>query len=191
MHDIYFNINLLRGQRIVITGGPRFGKTSIVEELKTRNFTCFHEVSRKIIKEQLENGGDILPWKDLAAFSKILFESRIQQFYQIIAKDFAFFDRGIPDIIAYMEKDDLLIPSTFFSKAKECKYHSTVFVVPPWEEIYKNDAQRMEDYYTASQLHDYISNTYEKLGYDIVVLPKVSVKERADFILNILIENNN
>jgi predicted ATPase len=181
----------LRGQRIVITGGPGFGKTSIIEELETRNYTCFHEVSRKIIKEQLENGGDILPWKDLAAFSNILFESRIQQFNQIITNNFAFFDRGIPDIIAYMLKDDLMIPNTFLSKTKECKYYSTVFIVPPWEEIYRNDGQRMEDFKTAAQLHEIISSTYTKLGYEIVVLPKVSVKERADFILNILVENCN
>ena len=61
-----FNINLLRGQRIVITGGPGFGKTSIIDELESRNFPCQHEVSRTIIKEQLEIGGDILPWKNLA-----------------------------------------------------------------------------------------------------------------------------
>ena len=181
----------MTGQRIVITGGPGFGKTSIIEELEARNFICFHEVSRKIIKQQLESGGDILPWKDLSAFSNVIFESRIQQFNQIITNDFAFFDRGIPDIIAYMEKDDLLISSSFLSKTKECKYYSTVFIVPPWEEIYKNDGERMEDYKTAAQLHEIISTTYTKLGYEIVVLPKVSVKERADFILNILIENSN
>jgi predicted ATPase len=63
--------------------------------------------------------------------------------------------------------------------------------VPPWKEIYKNDAQRMEDYTTAAQLNDFISETYQDFGYNIVVLPKVSVKERADFILNTLIENSN
>jgi predicted ATPase len=181
----------LNSQKVIITGGPGFGKTSIIEELETRNYKCFHEVSRNLIKKQLALGGNVLPWKDLVAFSKIIFDCRIQQFQQALTNDFTFFDRGIPDIIAYLKKDNFQIPSTFISKSIECKYYSTVFIVPPWEEIYKNDGQRMEDYKTATKLHEIISTTYDKLGYEIVVLPKVSVKERADFILNILVENSN
>jgi predicted ATPase len=49
----------------------------------------------------------------------------------------------------------------------------------------------MEDYTTAELLHEMISATYMKLGYKIVVLPKVSVSERTDFILNNLFENSN
>lgn len=182
---------MLQSQRIVITGGPGFGKTSIIDELESRKFICFHEVSRTIIKEQLEQGGEILPWKNLSSFSHMLFESRIQQFHKATANEYNFFDRAIPDIIAYMQKDELEIPGHYLERVKECTYFSTVFIVPPWEEIYKNDAQRMEDYHTAAQLHEFISKTYQGLGYEIVVLPKVSVKERADFILNKLIENSN
>ena len=181
----------MRVQRVVITGGPGFGKTSIIDELESRNYTCFHEVSRKIIKEQLNSGGDILPWKDLSRFSDILFESRIKQFQQATTGDFVFFDRGIPDILAYMQKDNLKISSDFVKKTIECKYFTTIFIVPPWQEIYRNDAERMEDYTTAELLHEMISATYMKLGYKIVVLPKVSVSERTDFILNNLFENSN
>lgn len=181
----------MSNKRVVITGGPGFGKTSIIEELESRSYTCFHEVSRTIIKEQLAIGGEILPWKNLVSFSHILLESRIQQFHKANALGYNFFDRALPDIVAYMQKDKLEIPNHYLESLNQCKYFSTVFIVPPWEEIYKNDAQRMEDYFTASQLHEFISNTYERLGYNIVVLPKVSVKERADFILNKLIENSN
>ena len=176
---------------MVITGGPGFGKTSIIDELEARKFDCFHEVSRTIIKEQLAIGGDILPWKNLVSFSHILLESRIQQFHKAQNSGFSFFDRALPDIIAYMQKDQLEIPKHYLEQSKNCTYFSTVFIVPPWKEIYKNDAQRMEDYTTAAQLNDFISETYQDFGYNIVVLPKVSVKERADFILNTLIENSN
>ena len=39
-------------KRIVITGGPGTGKSSIINELKQRNYTCFDEVSRQ--KAELE-----------------------------------------------------------------------------------------------------------------------------------------
>jgi predicted ATPase len=181
----------LNNQRVIITGGPGFGKTSIVEELEARKYPCVHEVSRTIIKEQIEIGGEILPWKNLKLFSELLLELRLKQFEETLDQGFTFFDRGIPDIIAYMQKDELTIPTNYISQINKCTYFSTVFIVPPWKEIFKNDAQRVEDYQTAVDIHEYISNTYLNLGYQTVVLPKVSVKERADFILNHLFERGN
>ena len=38
-------------KRIIITGGPCSGKTSIIEALKEREYYCFNEVSREIIQD--------------------------------------------------------------------------------------------------------------------------------------------
>ncbi len=170
-------------KRVIITGGPGFGKTSIIEELESRNYSCKHEVSRTIIKEQLAAGGDILPWKNLSNFSELLMQNRIKQFEEAHPKEFTFFDRGLPDIIAYMQKDELNIPISYNKKVKECFYFTTVFIVPPWKEIYKNDDERKEDYETACMLNKVIIDTYQNFGYNTVTLPKFSVKERADLIL--------
>jgi predicted ATPase len=181
----------LNSQKVIITGGPGFGKTSIIEELEARKYRCAHEVSRAIIKSQLEIGGQILPWKDIKLFSEILLESRIKQFEQAYFDEITFFDRGIPDIIAYMKKDAILIPDSYSSMLDEYVYFSSVFIVPPWREIYNKDAERREDYDTAVDIHKYISDTYEKLGYKTIVLPKVSVIERANYILQYLFEGSN
>ncbi|HRG59151.1 MAG TPA: AAA family ATPase [Bacteroidia bacterium] len=174
-------------QKVIISGGPGFGKTSIIDELERREFKCMHEVSRSIIKEQLESGGDILPWKNLNTFSRFLFERRVKQFEEAPNNGWVFFDRGIPDIIAYMGKDELEIPSSYMLKIEECNYFPMVFIVPPWKEIYKNDGERMEDYKTACDLNEIISETYANLGYETIILPKITVKERADFILKKII----
>ncbi len=174
----------LNSKRVIITGGPGFGKTSVIDELESRNYPCKHEVSRTIIKEQLEIGGDILPWKNLASFSKLLMESRIKQFEEVLSLAYTFFDRGLPDIIAYMQKDKLFIPDEYATKVKESYYFSKVFIVPPWKEIYHNDGERKEDYDTACMINDLIIRTYQDLGYQTVILPKISIKERTDFILN-------
>lgn len=172
--------------KVIISGGPGFGKTSIIDELENRNYNVMHEVSRSIIKEQLESGGDILPWKNLTTFSRLLFERRVKQFENANNSNWIFFDRGIPDILAYMNKDNLEIPNSYMLKVEECSYFPVIFIVPPWEEIYKNDDQRMEDYKTACELNDVIVDTYQNLGYNTVILPKISVKERTDFIINYL-----
>lgn len=169
---------------MIISGGPGFGKTSIIDELENRNYNVMHEVSRSIIKEQLESGGDILPWKNLTTFSRLLFERRVKQFQEAAENKWVFFDRGIPDIVAYMGKDELEIPSSYMLKLEECNYCPIVFIVPPWQEIFKNDAERMENYKTACEINEIIIQTYTNLGYEIEILPKVSIQERTEFILN-------
>ena len=169
---------------MIISGGPGFGKTSIIDELEKRNYNVMHEVSRSIIKEQLDSGGDILPWKNLTTFSRLLFERRVKQFQEAAENKWVFFDRGIPDIVAYMGKDELEIPSSYMLKLEECNYCPIVFIVPPWQEIFKNDAERMENYKTACEINEIIIQTYTNLGYEIEILPKVSIQERTEFILN-------
>jgi len=178
----------LEFKRVIISGGPGFGKTSIIDELEKRQYKCMHEVSRSIIKEQLESGGDILPWKNLTTFSRLLFERRVKQFENSPNNQWVFFDRGIPDIIAYMGKDELEIPSSYMLKVAECNYCPLVFIVPPWQEIYKKDEERMESFTTACELDQIIIETYQNFGFEAIVLPKISVKERADFILNKIIQ---
>ncbi len=57
-------------QKFIITGAPGTGKTSIINELKKRGFSISKEISREIIADELKQGGDVLPWKNLKAFSE-------------------------------------------------------------------------------------------------------------------------
>jgi predicted ATPase len=56
---------MLPEERIIISGGPGFGKTTLILELEKAGFQCVHESSREIIHEQMQSGGNFLPWKDL------------------------------------------------------------------------------------------------------------------------------
>jgi predicted ATPase len=174
----------VKHKKVIISGGPGFGKTAIIDELESRQFICMPEVSRSIIKEQLVLGGDVLPWKNLEAFSNCLFDKRVIQFEDAPMHQWVFFDRAIHDILAYMDRINLKVPNEFLSKVSGCLYHSDVFIVPPWKEIFRNDDERQEDFETACEIHEYILNTYFKFGYNVIELPKVSVVERADFIIN-------
>lgn len=169
--------------KVVITGGPGFGKSSIISELENRGHLSQHEISRNIIKEQLETGGDILPWKNLNTFSRLVFEKRIQQFIDSANDKFVFFDRGIPDVIAYMIKDDLELPEKYIHALSEYNYFNKVFITPPWENIFVNDAERKEDFTVACEIHKVILETYSKLGYELIEIPKDSIEKRVDFII--------
>ena len=38
-------------KRIIITGGPCSGKTSIIDSLKDEGYKCFNEISREVIQK--------------------------------------------------------------------------------------------------------------------------------------------
>lgn len=170
-------------KRFVITGGPGFGKTSIVSELEERGFICFHEISRSIIKEQLDKGGDIVPWKNLEAFSRIVLEKRIAQYEDAQRYRVSFFDRGIPDAIAYLIKENHELPSSYVKLLEEKSYSEIAFLTPPWPEIFRNDNERIENFEQACEAHFHIEKTYKELGYKVIEIPKLSVKERVEFII--------
>ena len=170
--------------RYIISGGPGFGKTSIIKELESRNYKSIHEISRSIIKEQLEKGGDILPWKNLSAFSGLVFEQRLNQHALAPDTEVCFYDRGIVDVIAYMIKDNLHIPENYLDAANNNHYNQIVFLTPPWKEIYLRDNERKEDFENAFEIHQMIEQTYKQMGYYTENIPLHDVKERVNFILS-------
>ena len=66
------------------------------------------------------------------------------------------------------------------------RYHQRVFLAPPWPEIYETDPERRHGLDVALAEYSRLLETYPSLGYEVLILPKVGVSERADFILNTL-----
>ncbi|MHA3884550.1 AAA family ATPase [Stutzerimonas degradans] len=60
------------------------------------------------------------------------------------------------------------------------------FLAPPWPEIYRSDEQRRHGLEEAVAEYTHLETTYKDLGYDVMLLPKASVVDRADFVLETL-----
>lgn len=58
----------------VVTGGPGSGKTSLITELARRGFHTIPESGRVIIREEMQSGGDALPWADRIAYAERMLE---------------------------------------------------------------------------------------------------------------------
>ena len=52
--------------------------------------------------------------------------------------------------------------------------------------IYRADAERRHDVEAAIAEYERLQNAYPLSGYEVVILPKVGVAERADFVLHTL-----
>ena len=71
-------------KKIIITGGPGTGKTSLIEELKKNNFKCFDEISREITLKYRKKGIEQLFLSNPNLFSQELLNGRVQQFNKSI-----------------------------------------------------------------------------------------------------------
>ncbi len=178
-------------KRIVITGGPGTGKTSVIVSLEKANYFCFHEVIRTMTQEAKNKdsattiiSNPIVSVSDPYEFNTQILNSRIKQFTDAMSKnqDILFYDRGIPDVLAYMSYFDQSYGNDFIDACKNNMYDS-VFLLPPWQEIYTSDDERYESFEQAKEIHNHLLDTYSTLGYDCIEVPFGTVKERYNFIL--------
>jgi len=175
------------GFRIVLTGGPSTGKTTIIEQLDALGYICKHEISRQITRQGQKDGIDQLFLKDPLAFSKALFEGRKRQYAQTdnYEKAPVFFDRGLPDIVAYMDYLGESAPQSFFKDITHMRY-DLVFIFPPWKAIHISDNERYESFEQGQKIYQHILSRYQNLDYDPIEVPTGSVNDRIEFILKFL-----
>jgi len=178
---------ILNTKRIVITGGPGTGKTSIIKELINRGYDCLEEISRQVTLKAREDGIEQLFLTKPLLFSELLLKGREKQFIEAGNKenDFIFLDRGIPDVVAYMDYIGDDYPNVFVDSCKNNIYDH-VFILAPWQEIYVSDNERYENFDQAVEIHHHLVEAYSKYGYDLNDVPFDSIEKRTDFILKIV-----
>lgn len=172
----------LKTKRIVLTGAPATGKTTVSQLLESLGYTVFHEQAREIISDSLENGTDILPWKNLLGFTQVVWDLRNEQYDSALLETKNFYDRSILDSYAYLLKGNLQ-PTNSWKKDMENRRFDKVFLLPVWPDIHALDSERMETLEDCIEVEKFIIKAYEQMGYELIIVPKTPVKERVAFIL--------
>ncbi|WP_249356315.1 AAA family ATPase [Maribacter sp. ACAM166] len=186
----------MSSKRIVITGGPGTGKTVLISSLEENGFHCFHEVIRTMTLDAL-NGikfddtlvNPIAFVDDAKSFNDQLISARLTHFTEgkIINKKHLFYDRGLPDVLAYMNYFEQAIEKRYVDICSENRYDE-ILILPPWEEIYVQDTERMENFEQACGIHDYLEKIYIELGYKPIQVPFGTIGERLQFVLELINE---
>jgi predicted ATPase len=167
---------------VVLSGCSGGGKSTLLEELRRRGYATVEEPGRRIVQEELAAGGTALPWLDLSAFARRAIAMSIAD--RETMRDhpgLVFFDRGLIDAASALEAQG--DGAVLRKLAAEHRYNDKVFLTPPWPEIYAGDAERRHGFPAALAEYARLEKVYPALSYETVILPKMPVAERADFVL--------
>lgn len=167
----------------LISGGPGAGKSTLLTALCAAGFAGAAEVSRQLIREQVAGGGALVPWHDLAGFAELALDRMVQHHKAAVRRGgITFFDRGLPDLVAYLEAAGLPVGRHYYRALATHPYHRQALLAPPWPEIYVNDPERWQTLAEATALHQALQSTYQRLGFQVLELPRTTVLGRVAWV---------
>lgn len=149
-------------------------------------YNCSREVSRQVIREQLALKTNALPWLDTAKYCHLVFERMLNDCRANKYQGLTFFDRGIPDVMANLSAKGIAIPSNYYESLERFDYQKTVFILPPESSIYINDEERTESYEEAFFVYRHLIAIYEKLEFELKIIPLCPPEIRAEIILDLI-----
>jgi predicted ATPase len=176
-------LNMIKYNFYILTGGPGGGKTSLLHALMLKGYSHIPETARQIIKERLSKG--LEPRPDPKTFALEIFNRDWINFVtHSDQSSLLFFDRSFMDSAGMISKCDI----SGFNKIRDTisnnRYNTKIFITPPWKEIYQNDTERDQSFEAAIEVYEWIDKWYRQHDYDPVIIPKDTIENRAKFILS-------
>jgi predicted ATPase len=166
----------------VITGGPGGGKTSILNFLASKGYDYVPETAREIIKQRLSQG--LPPRPDPATFAQQMFSMDFENYTSNAdTTSLLFFDRSFMDSAYLLYCSDLRAFDQIKTTQLLNRYNQKIFITPPWKEIYSIDAERDQTYEESIEVYNNLLNWYIQYKYDVIIIPKDTIENRANFIL--------
>jgi predicted ATPase len=170
---------------VVISGCSGGGKSKLIAELGRRGHHVVEEPGRRIVREELASGGRALPWIDPRAFiDRAIAMATAHYLTAETNRGWTFFDRGLVDAFSGLAVlDGTGLPR---ERLADFPYYRRVFLTPPWPELFATEAERQHGFDQAVEEYERLRRDFSALGYEVVLIPKLPVAERADFVLTTL-----
>lgn len=162
--------------KVVITGGPSVGKTTIVNGLADRGYRVIAEMATAIIRE-----GKYLPWVDRQKFQAEVLKR--QQSAEAAILDFdkvVVLDRGLFDGEAYYVHDNLPVPSVFSNL--DASQYDVAFLVEPLGFFEANEIRQHENLEFTYAISKILEQCYSSRKVKVIRVPFMSPTERIDFV---------
>lgn len=177
-------------RKIIISGVPHSGKTTLLEALKHEFPTAYFvsEPAGEVIKTELAKQANdssyipIVPWLDYKTFGPVVADKSVELESAIPADtDMVFQDRSLIDTIAYCRLNDFeeFLPEVRRRIAKA--NYTYVFFCEPVGTYKKTDFRR-ETAEEARKTHEYLAQAYKESGITTIHLPAAPTSDRVKAI---------
>ena len=167
-------------KRVILTGGPGVGKTTVLDVLREDGYTIGEDAARSIIVERKEAG--LSPRPEAEDFAEQILEREIAA-YRSATYSPMFYERGIVDVAGSLYAMGAMNePATMQLIAKYP--YEYVFLFPPWPDIYQMDEERDHTFEHSARVYGLTRDWYLQVGYDLGEVPIDTPQARAQFILD-------
>jgi predicted ATPase len=140
-------------RRVVITGGPGAGKTTLLAALAAKSYVTVSESAREIIAARMAQG--LPPRPEPIAFARETLRKDDEKYHRSLQSDGPiFYDRSAVEALAMVHEAFPLSEEELTYKLAGYIYHHTVFVLPPWYDIYVTDAERDQTFCHAVAVYE-------------------------------------
>lgn len=162
--------------KVVITGGPSVGKTTIVNGLADRGYRVIQEMATQIIRE-----GQILPWVDRQKFQAEVLKRQLSAEAAILDFDkVVVLDRGLFDGEAYYVHDNLPVPAVFSNL--DASQYDVAFLVEPLGFFEANEIRQNENLEFTYAISKILEGCYASRKVKVIRVPFMSPTDRIDFV---------
>lgn len=181
-------------KKVVLTGGPHSGKSTLIKELKEMGYPIAEEAALLVIEDLNNKIGIKAQIKfrstNIDEFQNLIYNKQIELENKAIAFAVKYnlhliiCDRGVYDGITYYKLFNKKIDSQLFKNIKSTHYDHVFVceVLPNFDS--RVETGRFETIDTSKKLSTLSYDIYKHVTPDIFWIPVMSVKERLDFIID-------
>lgn len=171
--------------RVVITGAPCSGKTTLVNTLGERGYSTCSEAALTLIQEEAAGNNSVFPWTNPEEFQKRVFalqltnEASTKQYCSLL-----FLDRSLLDVVAYCRFYDVAIPARSWRSWIPQRYDSAFYLELLPQECRASDVHRVTTYDQSVRIGEEILKVYVSCLSEVHVVPVMPVSERVSYVLD-------
>ena len=168
----------------VITGAACSGKTTLIDLLADRGFQTAPEIARQYLDREMGKGRTLDEIFEDASTEPGIEDMQLRLEHGLRAIDVVFLDRALPDSLTFRRLAGLN-PNELLADCFHYRYAS-MFLLDRLP--FQQNGARIEDDAIAGLLDEWLARDYSALGYIVVRVPVLSIKDRLAFILERLSE---
>ncbi len=167
-------------KKIVFTGGPCSGKSTVLEELSKQGFHVLRETAKEIVSKRrhipmTQEESEIR--QDLIFNEQLKKEDDAEKYpVRVLFLDRSLID-GLGYSVLYGGEDSITKHLSMVSKRK----YNKIFL---FERLpFDSQGFRPETDEEANKIHDAMYSIYKRFGYEPISVPKMSIRGRVNFVL--------